>query len=222
MVRARRAFLQRQHYRALAAAVAQTVRSRAVKPRVVVDVGCGEGYYLGILAADPALAGAAFHGTDISRAAVASASQAHPAASFAVADTNTLIPLADAGVDVLVNIFAPRNAPEFARVVRPGGRAVIAVPGNGHLASLRERFRLLAIEDDKAQKIAGQLAGFALTGVRAVTEVIELDGPALRDLLEMTPNARHMDDATRRELDAVTTMETRTEFEVLEFTRLGL
>jgi hypothetical protein len=106
-------------------------------------------------------------------------------------------------------------------VVRPGGRLVIAIPGSGHLEALRERFRLLAIEGDKAAKISVQMEGFELESTRRLTNEMRLDGPALRDLLEMTPNAWFMDDTTRAELDAVHEIETQIEFEVLTFIRRG-
>jgi len=190
-----------------------------MRPQVVADFGCGEGYYLDEVMATPGLESTRAYGTDISKAAIAAAAKAHPGADWAVADTNRLIPLADGSVDVALDVFAPRNAGEFARVVRPGGRLVVAVPGQEHLAQVRERFGLIGIEADKPAKISAQLTAFELTDTRRVEADIRLDAAGLRDLLEMTPNARHMSEAIRAEIDDTRETDAHIEFDVLIFTR---
>jgi 23S rRNA (guanine745-N1)-methyltransferase len=158
------------------------------------------------------------YGSDVSKAAIAVAAKHHPEARFMVANTNTLIPLADDRVDVLINIFAPRNGSEFARIVRPGGQLVVVIPGPGHLRELRERFRLLGIEEDKVGKIGTALSGFKHVSTHQIDSLVSLDRTALRDLLEMTPNAFYMDATTRQELSVVSTVQTTVEFAILEFT----
>ena len=217
MVQARRAFLGRGYYEPLATALGEIVG--ADSPRLIADFGCGEGYYLGQLMRSPQLTGAMAYGTDISKPAMAAAAKAYPAVHFALADTNRLIPFADASVEVGLSIFAPRNAAEFARVVAPGGRLVIAIPAQGHLASVRERFGLLGIESDKAAKITAQLDGFSLASSRGVDARVQLDGAALRELVAMTPNARHMDATKSADLAAVAEITAEFEFEILDFIR---
>lgn len=213
MVAARRRWLARGHYDFLAQAVATGVGPE----RTVADFGCGEGYYLGKVLADRT--DVAGYGSDISKAAVAAAAKAYPAATWAVADTNKLIPLADGSVDAGLCIFAPRNVEEFARVIRPGGRLVVVIPGAGHLEELRERYGLIGIEADKASKITVQFEGkFALEKKIEIEGHAELDGAALTDLVEMTPNARHLDDATRAALKEGGRADLR--FEILTFTRI--
>ena len=69
MVRARRAFLGRGHYRPLAEAVAEAVTGMSMQ--VLADFGCGEGYYLDQLMNTPGLKGVRVYGTDISKPAIA-------------------------------------------------------------------------------------------------------------------------------------------------------
>jgi 23S rRNA (guanine745-N1)-methyltransferase len=217
MVRARRAFLEQGYYRPLARAVAEAVAGTEV--RVIADFGCGEGYYLDQLMNTPGLKGVRAYGTDISKPAIAAAAKAYPLARWAVADTNRLIPLADGSVDAAINVFAPRNAAEFARVIRPGGRLVVAIPGAEHLANLRERFGLIGIQDDKPAKTSAQLSAFELHGTKRVKDEILLDASSLRDLLEMTPNARHLSEQARAEIDNISEIRTHIEFDVLIFGR---
>lgn len=107
----------------------------------LVDAGCGEGYYTARLvqalrASGKTPSAAAF---DISKFAVKAAARRDKghAVQWAVA-SSFAIPVADAAADCLVDIFSPAAAQEFARVVKPGGAFVFAVPGPRHLYGLKE------------------------------------------------------------------------------------
>ena len=138
MVAARRAFLRAGWYQpfsdALNRLAAQAVAT-APQP-FLLDAGCGEGYYTGRLA--QALGHqvriAAF---DISKSAVQAAAKSCPTVEFAVASAFA-IPVENYKVDCHVNIFAPMAQREFARVLRPGGQMIYAVPGPRHLFGLKE------------------------------------------------------------------------------------
>ena len=47
------------------------------------------------------------------------------------------LPFSDASFDAVVRIYAPCNAEELARVVRPGGWVITATPGPRHLLELK-------------------------------------------------------------------------------------
>ncbi len=117
-------------------------------------------------------------------------------------------------------VFAPRNASEFARVIAPGGRLVVAIPGAEHLAGLRDKFGLIGIEADKAAKIEAQLgAEFELDARQALGGSAALESEALMELISMTPNARHMDDEKKTLVDSAQTTEAEFRFEILVFKR---
>jgi len=205
------------HYRPLAEAVAEAVTGMSMQ--VLADFGCGEGYYLDQLMNTPGLKGVRVYGTDISKPAIAAAAKAYPLTQWVVADTNRLIPLADGSVDAAIDVFAPRNAAEFGRVIRPGGRLVVAIPGPAHLADISERFGLIGIQNDKPAKISSQLNEFDLLDTKRVEDEILLDTSSLRDLLEMTPNARHLSEQARAEVERLSETRTHIEFDVLSFGR---
>jgi 23S rRNA (guanine745-N1)-methyltransferase len=159
---------------------------------VVVDAGCGTGYYLaGVL---DRLPGALGLGLDTSVRALRSAARAHERAAAAAWDLFRPFPLADATADVVLNVFAPRNPREFHRVLRPTGRLVVLRPTGRHLAELRDRLPgMLAVDPAKEQRLHHALDPlFTATGTEEVSYAAVLAGPRTRDLVAMTPSARHV------------------------------
>ena len=133
MVEARAAFLGSGHYAPLRESVVAAAVRDAGTPAVALDAGAGTGYYLeGLAAAVPGLFPVAL---DVSKIALRRAARRLPGGIGIVWDVWRPLPVADASVDVLLNVFAPRNAPEFVRVLAPGGRLVVVTPRPGHLAA---------------------------------------------------------------------------------------
>src|SRR5690606_36970179 len=141
--------------RAAAEAAAETPSD--AEPGLIVDVGAGTGHYLAaVLDALPDRRGIA---VDVAKAAVRRAARAHPRAVAVVADVWRGLPVADGCADLLLDIFAPRNAREFRRALRPRGRLIVVTPGPQHLAELVERLGLLAVDPHKDRRLEETLAG---------------------------------------------------------------
>ncbi len=110
-----------------------------------------------------------------------------------VADTWARLPVRDGAVDRVLVVFAPRNGPEIARVLRPDGRLVVVTPAADHLAELVGPLGLLRVDPDKAARLAATLEphlepvadGGAPRGLR-------LDRAAVATLVGMGPHARHL------------------------------
>ena len=184
MLAARDRFLGAGHYAPIAAAVADLARGAGR----IVEVGAGTGYYLAAaLDAAPDAGGLA---TDVSPAAARRAARCHPRAAAVVADTWRRLPLPDGAVDLVLCVFAPRNPAEFARVLRPGGRAVVVVPGPGHLRELREGYGLLDVGEDKAERVRESFEGWGFTQER-LSYRLELSTAGVADAIAMGPNAFH-------------------------------
>jgi SAM-dependent methyltransferase len=201
MVAARAAFLARGHYDPLVDAVAELVarhlRARgAAGPGCVVDAGCGTGHHLGRLRDRLLADGTAppcLFGTDVSRHAVRRAARDHPDATFLVADTRAGLPLADHCAAAVLDVFAPREGAELARLLAPGGLLVVVTPGPGHLAELAERVGLVGIQPEKQRAVAGGLAPwFRRRDQRRLRYPMRLDGPAAAELARMGPSAWHL------------------------------
>ena len=170
----------------------------SVSRRVVLEAGAGTGHYLaGVLDAVGRHGDGADVvgiGTEISAAAARRLARAHPAVAAVVADTWDGLPLADGCVDLVQVVFAPRNPSEFARVLRPGGTLVVAVPGEGHLEPLRSAGGLLEPAPDKAARLDSELAAAFEPGpVRVVDQRTEVPAAVAVDLALMGPSGVHLD-----------------------------
>jgi len=159
----------------------------------VLDAGSGTGHHLARLTAT--MTGPVIGlGLDISKHAVRYAARHWPTLAFAVADLWGEWPVHDAAADLVVSIFAPKNFPEMARVLRHGGRLALAYPGPEHMIELRDRFGLLR-QDERS---AGRYADMArrLVGPTCVTRLRRrtvLDPATACALILMGPNARRFD-----------------------------
>ena len=206
MVTARREFLNRGHYRPLCEAVCgllaaqlpaeQGEQGKEPASLTVLDAGCGEGYYTERFRAVLEQAGRPFLllGVDISKAAADKAARrarqaGTPLSAIRYAAASVFrLPVPDAGVDVLVNLFAPYCGEEARRVLRRDGRMLLVVPGKQHLIELKE-----AVYDRPYRKEVRDpaLEGFALLERRRVEYPMTLENTAenreIDNLFRMTP-----------------------------------
>jgi 23S rRNA (guanine745-N1)-methyltransferase len=190
MVAARERFLARGLYEPIADALVAAA-GPAGDERVIAEVGAGTGYYLARLVRSGGGRGVA---VDVSTAAARRAAAAEGRVGAVVADAWQDLPLADATVDVLLSVFAPRNVIEFARLLRSDGRLLVVSPLPEHLAELRGPLGLLGIQEDKQNRIATTLAGgFAPLTSQQLRYQVGLDHRSATDLVQMGPNAYHHD-----------------------------
>ncbi|MET8984105.1 putative RNA methyltransferase [Nonomuraea wenchangensis] len=164
---------------------------------VIVDAGAGTGHYLAaaLNAVNDGI-GMAF---DVSKHAVRRAARVHPRAGAFVADVWRPLPIRDGVADVVIDVFAPRNGPEFGRILRPGGVAVVVTPAAEHLSPLVGELGLLSVDEEKERRVARGMEGFALAERRTVAFDMELDAGEIAQVVGMGPSAWHTDPA---ELDA--------------------
>jgi 23S rRNA (guanine745-N1)-methyltransferase len=95
-------------------------------------------------------------------------------------------------VAVVVSVFAPRNGPEFARVMEQGGVAVIVTPARGHLHELVAALGLIGIGERKPGRLAPHLE---VAGTRSLEWRMTVDRAGARDAAAMGPSAFHVDPA---------------------------
>ena len=164
----------------------------------LLDVGTGTGHYAAaVLDVRP---GSRALGLDVSVAACRRAARAHPRLAVVAADAWAELPVVDAGVEVVLSVFSPRNPVEFARVLRPDGCVITVTPGTDHLHELRSDFGLLGVEDGKERRLTDAFGRVGL--LPAEQRVVVRQDPwtldeAVRSIL-MGPNAFHSHSAAVR------------------------
>ncbi|MER5584637.1 putative RNA methyltransferase [Streptomyces asoensis] len=192
MVQARDRFLATGTYAPIRQTLTRMTADVLPGQGTVVDIGCGTGYYLaGVLDQLPGTRGL---GLDASVRALRSAARAHPRAAAASWDVFRPFPLVDQAVDVMLDVFAPRNPAEFHRVLRPTGRLIVVRPIERHLAELRGKVpAMVTIDPNKEHRLQQALAPYFEA---AATQHVEYTAPLTRqetiDLVGMTPSARHL------------------------------
>ena len=191
MVLAREAFLGDGHYQPVADALSVlAARSDRGGPGLVLDLAGGTGYYLaGVL---DALSGRLGACVDLSAPALRRAARAHPRAVALGADAWQSLPFADGAAALVLSVFGPRNAAEIRRVLAPDGTLLVATPGAGHLAELRQALGLIGIDERKTERLAEAYGGYADSSVTPVRYELRLGHAELTDLVAMGPSARHI------------------------------
>lgn len=196
MVAARAAFLGSNHFASLADAVADASVG-AVGPRdgCIVDVGAGTGYYLARVL--DAVAGTAGVAADVSRYALRRAARAHPRLGAVACDAWRQLPVRTGAAMLVLNVFAPRNAAEMSRILRPGAFLMVVTPTSRHLAELVAPLGLLNVDRDKDERLAATLdTYFDVVEQRTHEFSVSLSRRDAANLVAMGPSAWH----TRREL----------------------
>jgi 23S rRNA (guanine745-N1)-methyltransferase len=157
-------------------------------PRTALDLGCGEGFFLGHMIRSHQVA--ASFGLDISVDAVKAAAKVQKASLIIRADLLQALPFADGCLDLVQSIFAPRPLAEIKRVLRTGGYALFVYPKGDHWHELRAFLPLAKIGEEKLP--ASDLEGFAPVASVQVSEQMTLPHEQLVDLVEMSPSIHRL------------------------------
>ena len=190
MVADRAAFLAAGHYAGLTSALTTAVLADG-DPETLLDLGGGTGHHLAaVLERLPDAVGVVL---DSSPYAARRAARAHPRAAAVVADAWQRLPVRDAVADRVLVVFAPRNGPEIARVLRPAGRLVVVTPGPDHLAELAGPLGLLRVDPDKQARLrAGLEPHLRRVAAAGHRERLSLRHDDVLTLVGMGPHARHL------------------------------
>jgi 23S rRNA (guanine745-N1)-methyltransferase len=224
MIAGRREFFDAGHYQRLADEVAKHIRAALPPGRdpMVLDAGCGEGYYLrrfrALLAGDASHGDALLCGLDISKYGIKVAAKRDPQGIYAVAGTHRMPVLAER-VDVLLSHFSPISTAEFRRVVKPGGVVLVGGPGEGHLFSFKQLLYERPARHEPVAALA-QERGFELIDTSTIQYPLSLRGPGqVANLLLMTPFFWSVDERARARLAALDRLDTEVDVVVQAYRR---
>ncbi|AEX71886.1 methyltransferase domain-containing protein [Corynebacterium diphtheriae] len=199
MIHARETFLSGGHFAPFVEAVSNSVHLALDEANVpddaspvICEVGAGTGYYLAHALDD--IENSRGIGIDVSVPAAKMLSKCHPRVGAVVADAWSRLPLRDASIDAITVVFAPRNASEFARVLKPGGQVIVLTADAGHLEELREPLGIIGVEKGKVQRMIDQAAGnlVPVFDPEPIEFTMHLDQDSIASQIGMSPSARHI------------------------------
>ncbi len=181
MAKARQAFLRRGYYKPLA----DTIAKEAGRGEVLCDAGCGEGYYTEIASENFSAA----IGVDLSKYAIELAAKSARQKGMGekllyTAASVYNLPLADNSCDCVINIFAPCVEEEYFRVLKNGGRLIVAAAGRDHLHGLKAALYENVTQNDTRRDYPVNMKLVKTLSVKYDTEVL---GEDIYSLFTMTP-----------------------------------
>ena len=132
----RQQILEAGFYQAILEAISELLASLETST-TVLDIGCGEGFYSRRL--QESHSDKTFYAFDISKDSVQIAAKSEPnwAVNWFVGDLARL-PIKDASMDILLDIFSPANYGEFRRVLSKNGILIKVIPTENHLKEIRQ------------------------------------------------------------------------------------
>jgi len=214
MIKSRKRFLNQQYYQPLAAALVSCLADSANGfDQRLLDIGCGEGYYLQQLMAasvdEPGLFCAA--GIDVSKLAVRFAAKQKSGAEMAVASAYAL-PFFSGVFDSLLSVFSPVSSDEAARVLAPGGHLIMVGPGEWHLSGLVSEIYEKPVAHEGNFQVIDEASEFVLEQQIDVKTDISVRLSDIADLLMMTPYYWHISAERKEKLLSKTVLETPLHF----------
>ena len=183
----RQQILEAGFYRAILEAISDLL-SNSKNAKTILDIGCGEGFYSRKL--QERHPDKTFYAFDISKDSVQIAAKSEPnwAVNWFVGDLARL-PIKDASMDILLDIFSPANYGEFRRVLSKDGILIKVIPTENHLKEIRQRVQdQLTNKDYSNQDIKNHFQEhFTILSNQTVSLTKTITAEQLQALLSMTP-----------------------------------
>ncbi|MBF0713153.1 methyltransferase domain-containing protein [Gemella sp. GH3] len=149
---------------------------------ILVDVGCGEGYYIRNL--KEYFGYKYFFGIDNSKDAIEFAVKKDKKNPYMLANLSNL-PFASNSVDVVLNILTPANYKEFTRIIKKGGLLIKIIPTKNYLREIREKFYEQEYSNDDTLILLEK--NCQILSRNTITKTFTINEEEAKNFLEMTP-----------------------------------
>ena len=189
----RQQILEAGFYQAILEVVSDLL-SNSKNAKTILDIGCGEGFYSRKL--QERHPDKTFYAFDISKDSVQIAAKSEPnwAVNWFVGDLARL-PIKDASMDILLDIFSPANYGEFRRVLSKDGILIKVIPTENHLKEIRQKVQdQLTNKEYSNQDIKNHFQNnFTILSSKTASLTKPITADQLQALLSMTPLLFHID-----------------------------
>ena len=189
----RQQILEAGFYQAVLKGISDSLASKP-SAKTVLDVGCGEGFYSRKL--QETHSNKTFYAFDISKDSVQIAAKSEPnwAVNWFVGDLARL-PIKEASMDILLDIFSPANYREFRRVLSKDGILIKVIPTENHLKEIRQLVQdQLTKKDYSNQDIKDHFQEhFSIQSSQIASLTKPITAEQQQALLSMTPLLFHVD-----------------------------
>ena len=189
----RQQILEAGFYQTILEAISDLL-SNSESAKTVLDIGCGEGFYSRKLQENHS--DKTFYAFDISKDSIQIAAKSEPnwAVNWFVGDLARL-PIKDASMDILLDIFSPANYGEFRRVLSKDGILIKVIPTENHLKEIRQMVQdQLTNKDYSNQNIKNHFQEhFTILSNQTASLTKTITAEQLQALLSMTPLLFHID-----------------------------
>ena len=191
MLLARRNLFDTGFFEPLIQALADILHSDSdtASPANVLDAGCGEGQILSRLVQGSSPPDIHGFGTDISKEGIRYAAKLDHSVVWCVSNLQRRLPYGDHTFEFVLNILAPEHAPEFHRVLKPGGALIKAVAMANHLRQFREAIYESGRKEDMSDtKTRAALAEqFEIASTQRLAYAFPMNIESTGNLIDMSP-----------------------------------
>lgn len=209
MIRARTSFLTSGYYDKIRDALCNILSVNSGD--LIVDAGCGEGYYTESVA--KAYPESEVMGIDMSKYGVehgAKSARRNGVSNLSyIVSSIFSIPLPDNSVSTVINMFAPVAYSEFIRIMKSGATLIVGVAGKTHLDGLKNILYSDVYENEES---TDKYDGFEFTECRNLKyEAKILGNDTIKNLFTMTPYYFRTSFDDKKKLDNIEELSTHIE-----------
>lgn len=214
MIASRRNFLDKEFYKPVLDELCSIVEKYMPdsEENVILDMGCGEGYYLGHLQKYLEKIGkdTECYGFDLSKYAVRTASKKYGDVNWMVANVAD-VPMQDKSCGIVLSMFANVTETETNRIIKDNGILILVRAGLSHLLEMR---KIIYPEIHERYSPTVLPENYELLEKRDIKFNIHMtDGNDMKNLLMMTPHYWKVKEENRQKLYNTPVLDTTAEIE---------
>ena len=186
---------------------------------VILDAGCGEGYYTDSLhnALATQYPDLTTYGFDIAKPAVIEAAKRNKSLNCFVS-TIKAIPVASQSCDLIISIFSPMQPSEFQRLLKSSGKLMVLCAGKNHLHQLKSLLYDNTSDYDEDKFLAQMDSHFTLSKRITIQQTMAMhSNHDILSLLAMTPHFWRTSPEAKKQLDSIQQLAVDIDVQLLQF-----